>query len=420
MTHLLPTINAAEFTYKLPTECIAQYPLQQRDAAKLLCAYAQDQSIIHSSISELPKHLPQGSLMVMNDTRVIHARLAMQKTTGGAAEVFVIDPVEGIAPALALQQQEKTQWHCLIGGRNIREGSVLLGGNEHIRLEAHILSLVENKARIEFHIQPSSLNFAQVLELLGSVPLPPYMKREAESRDEERYQTVYARHEGSVAAPTAGLHLTEDLLRRIDERSVQRVQLTLHVGLGTFQPMQVQDAREHDMHRERIIVGRQALTQLYNFYSNAHADEGKLVCVGTTSLRSMESLYWLGVKIVQGEITLDTDLSQPLDVEQWDAYRLSGVISQAISPQQSIGALLHLMDSQHIDSLSAFTKLMIVPGYEIRTCNVLMTNFHQPNSTLLLLVAAFLQGDFWRKVYDAALKNEYRFLSYGDSSLLFR
>lgn len=425
----IPTIHVQDYRYTLPKERIAVYPLAERDASKLLVANMRintpvDQQVRHSTFRYLAEEIPAGALLIANDSRVIAARIPMQKSSGGGAEILCLQPVSPSPDhALTLQATKRCQWQCMIGGRKINVGDTLATARESITLTATIIAKDGTEAMVEFSWQPAELTFAEMLERLGHIPLPPYIKRDDDDSDKQRYQTVYAVHDGSVAAPTAGLHFTERVLEDLANKGVRRTHVTLHVGAGTFKPMDGTEAHEHTMHEERIFVGREVIAQIAAQLEQwEHNREMPVVAVGTTSVRTLESLYWWGVRL----LTFDADARErdTLEIRQWDAFRLHHTLGGKLpSSSAALEAVLDWMQSKHTDVLTGETQIMIAPGYTFAICQGLITNFHQPESTLMLLVAAFLtvNGDSkWRMVYDAALTNNYRFLSYGDSSLLWR
>lgn len=421
-TFSVPVVSAADYVYDLPPERIAVHPLPERDQSRLLVADITTGTITHRSFTELPEELPSGALLVMNNTRVITARILMHKTSGGAAEVLCLSPVQpGPDPALALQAGSPCQWRCMIGGKRIREGSVLecdiaRSGDSPLTLHAVVLEREGTEAIVEFSWQPAALSFAAILDMAGLLPIPPYLKRDAEPDDTQRYQTVYAELPGSVAAPTAGLHFTDSVLQQLRDKGIHTGQVTLHVGAGTFQPLQSDEVAEHQMHREYISVSRSTIEQLHThcLQREQNPAEYPIVPVGTTSVRTLESLYWFGVRLLLHDG--DAHRRPELDIEQWDAYRLE--VSPRIPVAHALEALLQWMDTHELDAVTGGTRILIVPGYGFALCDALVTNFHQPNSTLILLVAALMGQSLWRRVYDEALAHEYRFLSYGDSSLL--
>ncbi|MBS1914806.1 MAG: S-adenosylmethionine:tRNA ribosyltransferase-isomerase [Bacteroidetes bacterium] len=399
-----------DFTYQLPEEKIAAYPLQQRDASKLLI---YQKGVIKEDVyANIAEHLPENSLLVFNNTKVIEARIPFKKPTGASIEIFCLEPhVQYKDITSAMATQKKVLWKCLIGGASkwkpgqVLEKRIIAEKNEFILCASYIEKLTDCFI-IELSWQPENLSFAEILHYAGSVPLPPYIKREVAESDTERYQTIYAKHDGSVAAPTAGLHFTNSIFQELTGKNIRREFVTLHVGAGTFKPVKTETIQEHDMHVEFIEIRS---STLHTLIENS---EGTIISVGTTSLRTIESLYWLGLKCIK-----NPDIKpEELVVHQWDAYELH---SDSISAKTSLQSLLSWMGKNKIEKLITKTQLLIVPGYTFRVAKILVTNFHQPQSTLLLLVAAFI-GDDWKKVYDYALNNNFRFLSYGDGCLLFR
>ncbi len=393
-----------DFVYELPDERIAKFPLAERDQSKLL--YYKSGSIADHTFTDLPGLLPDGSLLVFNDTKVVQARLLFRKETGGIVEIFCLEPVKPYAEVqLAMQQTGHSTWKCLVGNnKRWKEGKLYLhfeGGTLTAEREAH----QNGHFLINFNWEPAELTFAEVLERCGKLPLPPYLNRDLTPEDRTRYQTVYANQEGAVAAPTAGLHFTDRVLEAIKAKGMRTAYLTLHVGAGTFKPVKADVMEAHEMHAEQLYLTKPVLEQLL-----AHLQQGKpIIPVGTTSMRSLESIYWLGVKVLQQPDLLQ----QELHITQWFAYETIHLPE----PPEAIKALLAYMANYNTDHLHASTKIIIAPGYSFKICSGLVTNFHQPESTLLLLVSALI-GENWRKVYQHAMDNNYRFLSYGDSSLL--
>ena len=399
-------LSIHDFTYQLPPERIAAEPLPNRDQSRLL-VWRKGQ-ITDQHFYDLPAELPANSLLIFNDTKVVRARLFFQKPTGGVVELFCLEPVaphRAIEPAM--QQTGSCVWKCLVGnGKRWKSGPITLAFTTHEQLAlltAERLETGDGYALIQFSWEPAALPFAEVLRAAGHLPLPPYLHRDDTDVDAVRYQTVYAAHEGAVAAPTAGLHFSEAVFDDLASRGITTGRVTLHVGAGTFQPVKADLMAGHAMHGEPINVEASLVRQLL-----AHT-EGPIIAVGTTSLRTLESLYWLGALLMQNS---DADLGA-LHVHQWQPYESS---PQPTTPE-ALEALLAYLEAKDQDSLHATTQLLIAPGYQFRVVQGLITNFHQPESTLLLLVAALL-GPEWHRVYDHALQHDYRFLSYGDSSLL--
>jgi len=404
-------IDISNYTYPLPEERIAKFPLAERDASRLLCY--RGGSIGHRVFRELPEVLPPGALLLFNNTRVIHARLAFRRPTGARIEVFCLEP---LAPAVHLQSlssETPVTWKCLIGNNKKWKEAELSIQIETpagpVRLFAERRERREDAFSVRFRWDRPGISFGELLHYAGLIPLPPYLNRDTTPADEERYQTVYARHEGSVAAPTAGLHFTGRVLDDLQRRDIATAFVTLHVGAGTFQPVKAERLEDHHMHEEQIAVPRAIIETLL-----LAVREGRpIIPVGTTSMRTLESLYWLGVKSRQFTAGNSQPAAAGIHVSQWDPYTLSGSLSAAEALEQ----LLEALDRQGLDMLRGPTQLLIAPGYTFRLSQGLITNFHQPRSTLLLLIAA-LVGDDWRRIYEYALAHDFRFLSYGDSSLL--
>ncbi|MET4106480.1 S-adenosylmethionine:tRNA ribosyltransferase-isomerase [Hymenobacter sp. UYP22] len=398
-------LSIHDFTYQLPPERIAPEPLPNRDQSKLLL-YQQGR-IYDRQFRELPELLPAGSLLVFNDTKVVRARLFARRPTGGIVELFCLEPVaphRAIEPAM--QQTGNCVWKCLVGnGKRWKEGAVTLEfevQGQAATLAAQRVEQHDGYALIRFSWEPAQLPFAEVLRGAGHLPLPPYLNRADTEVDAVRYQTVYAAHEGAVAAPTAGLHFSDTVLANLAQRQISSAQVTLHVGAGTFQPVKAEQMDGHTMHGEPISVTAATLRQLL------HQVPQPIIPVGTTSLRTLESLYWLGARLLQ-----QPEAEPDWHVQQWQPYE--GQVE--VSADQALQALLHYLERTGSELLHATTQLLIAPGYRFRLASGLITNFHQPESTLLLLVAALI-GPQWRTVYEHALSHNYRFLSYGDSSLL--
>lgn len=399
-------IRIENYTYQLPDELIARYPLQERDASKLLVwEQGNIQEDIYRNIAD---YIPARTLMVFNQTKVVHARLLFQKTTGSSIEVFCLEPHEQYADVqTAMLQKGKVYWNCMIGGAaKWKPGMVLTITHQDpaFVLSASIVARRPGNFTLELSWDNHDLSFAEILHYAGKVPLPPYLHREAEAGDEDRYQTIYARDEGSVAAPTAGLHFTPEVMDRLREKHIDTAFVTLHVGAGTFRPVKTETMAEHDMHAEWIDVHADLVEAILN-----HLDTG-IVAVGTTSMRTLESLYWIGFKLYHN---LQPDLAG-IAVSQWDPYDLT----ESLPAKDALQAILDWMQQNNTKHLITRTRILIAPGYTMRMVKGLVTNFHQPQSTLLLLVAA-MTGDNWRTIYDHALQCNYRFLSYGDGSLLW-
>ncbi|WP_133271960.1 S-adenosylmethionine:tRNA ribosyltransferase-isomerase [Hymenobacter radiodurans] len=400
-------LSIQDFTYDLPPGRIAPEPLPNRDQSRLL-VYRGGQ-ISDQRFHDLPSQLPPGALLVFNDTKVVRARLFCHKPTGGIVELFCLEPVSphrAVEPAM--QQTGSCIWKCLVGnGKRWKSGPVQLAftaGEQSAMLTAERVEAAEGYSLIQFSWEPAALPFAEVLRYAGHLPLPPYLNREDTDVDAVRYQTVYAANEGAVAAPTAGLHFSDSVLSDLTACGFQTARVTLHVGAGTFQPVKAELMAGHAMHGEHFVVEAAVLRQLL-----AHAPQ-PIIAVGTTSLRTLESMYWLGAKLANQ--SADASATE-LHVAQWQPYEEA----TAVSFTEALEKLLQHLESTGTSFLRATTQLLIAPGYQFRVVNGLVTNFHQPESTLLLLVAALIGPD-WRQVYDHALAHDYRFLSYGDSSLL--
>lgn len=407
-------IQIADYAYELPDERIAKYPLAERDSSKLL-VYDHG-TISHCTFRDLPQLLPEGSLLVMNNTRVIQARLHFHKATGALIEVFCLEPALPHDYVLMFQQTGQCVWHSLIGNaKKWKEGSL----QREISVDGKQLMLEVEKLAddlVRFTWPSDEITWAQILDACGELPIPPYLNRATEANDLNTYQTVYSKVKGSVAAPTAGLHFTPAVLEALDKRGIHRAELTLHVGAGTFKPVKSERIEGHTMHSEWIYVPRAVVAALI-----AHG--GECTAVGTTSVRTLESLYYIGVKILQNPDVTEDDLK----VGQWEPYETPAkpavdLSTGADSPQTDtllcLQAILGWMDRHHLDALHTSTQIIIAPGYSYHIVRRMITNFHQPQSTLLLLVSAFVGDARWREIYQYALQNDFRFLSYGDSSLL--
>jgi S-adenosylmethionine:tRNA ribosyltransferase-isomerase len=401
-------ISISDYTYALPEEKIAHHPLADRDASKLLIY--EKEKIREDIYRSIDSYLPADSLLIFNNTRVIEARLLFQKTSGGMIEIFCLEPGEEYADVTTgMLQQGKVKWKCLIGGASKwKAGQVLQKiipyRNENIILEAHYIAKQSDCFIIELQLTHADLSFAEVLHIAGLTPLPPYIKRDAETTDKERYQTVYAEQDGSVAAPTAGLHFTPAIFEKLQQKNMQHSFVTLHVGAGTFKPVKSETMQEHEMHAEFIDVPKETIAQLLTYTSNT-------IAIGTTSARTIESLYWMGIKtIINPAITADQ-----LQLSQWEVYDVLQQYNYTVT--EALKSLLKWMEKKNLQRLFSKTQILIAPGYTFKIIKGLVTNFHQPNSTLLLLVAA-LVGDDWKKIYAYALENDFRFLSYGDGCLI--
>ena len=399
-------IQIKNFIYNLPDERIAKFPLATRDNSKLLL-YRHGE-VTEDVFHNIAQYLPKGALMVFNNTKVIQARLHFRKETGALIEVFLLEPYMPADYEQMFQTTGHCSWLCMIGNlKKWKEGTLKrtfdVKGKE-VTLVAERKEDVHKSYRVDFSWDASDVSWAELLDAVGELPIPPYLNRETQESDKTTYQTVYSKIKGSVAAPTAGLHFTPEVLADIDRHGIDREELTLHVGAGTFKPVKSEEIQDHEMHTEYICVHRQTLEKLIRH-------EAKAIAVGTTSVRTLESLYYIGVKL---EKTLDLS-EEELHVCQWEPYE--NAVAKPITPIKAIENILAYLDKHGLSALHASTQISIAPGYEYNIVKMLVTNFHQPQSTLLLLVSAFVHGD-WRKIYDYALAHDFRFLSYGDSSLL--
>lgn len=404
-------LSIENYNYVLPEEKIAAYPLEKRDESKLLIY--KNEKIKEDVYKNIIHHLPDKSFLVFNDTRVIKARLLFQKPSGGVIEIFCLEPYEDINDyAVILQKKEKIKWKCMIGGASkwkekFLEKNIVID-NKEIKLQASLTEKISDAYIVELSWNPGAYSFAEIMEQAGDTPLPPYIKRKAEEADATRYQTIYSKLEGSVAAPTAGLHFTPGIFSSLKEKNIETGFVTLHVGAGTFKPVKSATMEGHVMHAEWIDVSTQFIEELIN-----NIEEGEIICVGTTSVRTVESLYWMGVK---AKLDPDTSMAN-IGIKQWEVYedRFANNIS---SPKEALTSLLQLLKRENTKTLFIQTQIIIAPGYQFKLTRGMITNFHQPKSTLLLLVAA-LTGEKWRTIYEYALENDFRFLSYGDGCLIF-
>jgi S-adenosylmethionine:tRNA ribosyltransferase-isomerase len=402
MEHLL----IDNYDYNLPEEKIAKYPLEQRDQSKLLVW--KNGSITDNTFCNLPDLLPGNSLLVFNNTRVIRARLLFHKLTGATIEIFLLEPHSPSDYAQNFQQTNSCSWYCVVGNlKKWKSGQLIMPvpvNGQTVNLTAENTGNNTISQIICFTWDNSSVNFSDLIEAAGKIPIPPYLHRESEESDIVRYQTVYSKIKGSVAAPTAGLHFTDKVFESLKTHKIKVAETTLHVGAGTFQPVKSNEVSDHEMHTEHMVISRSFIEQLINH-------KGKIIAVGTTSVRILESLYWLGCKII-GQPTLPID---QLTVLQWEPYKQENEISK----YDSLKALLGYMVHGNITYVNASTQIIIVPGYSFKITDGLITNFHQPKSTLLLLISAYV-GEDWKTIYNHALNHNYRFLSYGDSNLYLK
>ena len=396
-------ISTGEFDYHLPEERIPKYPMSERERSNLL-VYRQG-DIEKDVFENISQHIPSDYLMVYNNAKVVYARLPFRKETGAAIEIFCLEPFRPADYAQAFQQTQSVTWKCLVGNLKKWKGQVLKNtlkmGETQVELHARLVNRGKEYVTVEFTWDQSTVNFGQILDLMGKVPIPPYLKRESEPLDKQRYQTVYSKVKGSVAAPTAGLHFTGPVLEELRGKGVADTEVTLHVGAGTFQPVKAETIDQHTMHIEHFEVSLDSLDKLIGHYP-------RILPVGTTSLRTLESLYWIGVKLEDSFGENDVIM-----LDQWEHTRLEKDIP-VVQALQNVKNYLNRTQQQY---LQASTRIMIAPGYPFKITRALITNFHQPKSTLLMLIAAFV-GDDWKKIYDYALNHDFRFLSYGDSSLL--
>ena len=408
MLESLRKIHIEVFNYPLAVEQIAQFPLELRDKSKLLVF--KNNVISEDTFSNIASHLPADSLLITNETRVVHARLIFRKPSGSQIEIFCLEPVKPTNDIqLAFQQTESCTWKCLVGNaRRWKLGPLELlskiEGNP-VRLVASLSDRDETAFYIHFEWTPSTLTFAQILEHFGKIPLPPYISREASENDNTRYQTVFARNDGSVAAPTAGLHFTPEVLSALALKNIKTDSVTLHVGAGTFQPVSSETIGDHHMHFEQVIVPARLLKEIIS-YKNKH-----ITLVGTTTVRTLESVYWQGVKWLRHPAE-----NPVMHIEQWDPYLT--IPEKPVSTEEALHCVINTLERFGMAELHGETSLMIAPGYTYHIPDAIITNFHQPKSTLLLLVAAFI-GESWKDAYKYALSNNFRFLSYGDSCLFF-
>ncbi len=397
-------ISIEDYDYDLPEGRIAQYPVEERDMSNLLVYREGD--IGKDIFRNLDQHIPSGSLLVFNNTRVIRARLLFRKESGAAIEILCLEPLSPVDYQMSLGSAEPVEWKCIIGNlKKWKNGQLTLSyyiNKKQYNLTAEKVCKEGEAWRIRFSWDSPLACFGEVIEAAGHIPLPPYLNREDEEDDNIRYQTVYSSVKGSVAAPTAGLHFNERVLDKLRKNKVKLAELTLHVGAGTFQPVKTKNIIDHEMHCEHFYISTDTIQLLID-------NLGKIIPVGTTSVRTLESLYWLGVKVSENK----TDYNGSLSLDQWDAY----TIESSISAEESLKHLLKMMKAENISILEASTSIIIIPGYKFRIINGMITNFHQPKSTLLLLISAWI-GDKWKEVYKYALDNNFRFLSYGDSSIL--
>ena len=397
-------IHIRDYDYPLPDERIAKFPLSQRDHSKLLVYRHGD--ISEDTFFNLPTYLPQGALMIFNNTKVIQARLHFRKQTGALIEVFLLEPASPADYEQMFQTHHSCQWHCLVGNlkkwKNGTLSRTFQVGENNVTLSAEYIEEERTSHRIRLSWDNQNVSFAEILDAVGELPIPPYLNRDTQESDKTTYQTVYSKIKGSVAAPTAGLHFTEAVLADIDRHGIERDELTLHVGAGTFKPVKSEEIEGHEMHTEFIAVHRDTIQRLI-------AHNAEAIAVGTTSVRTLESLYFMGLKAMANPDISEEDMH----VNQWEPYETQ----TDVTPLESLKALDSYLERHNRSTLHSSTQIIIAPGYDYKIVKMLVTNFHQPQSTLLLLVSAFVKGD-WRHIYDYALDHDFRFLSYGDSNLL--
>jgi S-adenosylmethionine:tRNA ribosyltransferase-isomerase len=397
-------IKIEDYNYPLPDERIAKFPISRRDQSKLLI-YNKG-SISQDVFYHLPNYLPSDTLLVFNNTRVIQARLHFRKKTGALIEVFLLEPAVPTDYEQIFQARSHCSWYCIIGNlKKWKEGDLQkimdIHGKE-ITLTVRRQEMHQTSYKVDFEWNDNSISFAEIIDAVGELPIPPYLNRNTEESDKITYQTVYSKIKGSVAAPTAGLHFTQEVLDAIDQKQIIREEITLHVGAGTFKPVKSKEIEGHMMHTEFFSVKKTTIEKLIQYHASA-------IAVGTTSVRTLESLYYIGCKLANNP----EYSSELLHVDQWEPYD----IHYQLSPIEALQQIMDYMERNHLNVLQADTQIIIAPGYDYKIVKMLITNFHQPQSTLLLLVSAFVNGD-WRRIYDYALANDFRFLSYGDSSLL--
>ena len=399
-------IDLKQYDYNLPPDRIAQYPASERDLSKLLIY--KDNIISGDIFRNIDKYLPSGSLLVFNNTRVIRARIMFRKDTGAAIEVLCLEPLAPAEYSLSFGSKEPVEWKCMIGNlKKWKSGIVQTTyafNGKHYELSAKRVQQEGDAWRIRFEWGSSGISFGELIDSAGQLPLPPYLERETEPDDLERYQTIYSRFNGSVAAPTAGLHFTPQIMAKLKAEGVATTEVTLHVGAGTFKPVKSGSISEHEMHCEHFTVTEETLESLIEY-------QGKIIPVGTTSVRTLESLYWLGIKLMKHP----SDGPVELVLGQWEAYDSDTIVP----PAESLRTILNYMRANDLKELAASTSIMIIPGYEFRIIKGMITNFHQPMSTLLLLISAWVKEN-WKDIYRYAFENNFRFLSYGDCTLLFR
>ncbi len=424
INNIAQSINLTEFDYDLPKEIIAQFPLENRSDSKLIKVEKSSRQITHHNFYNLPELLNDNSLLIVNNSKVIQARILLNKPSGGKIEFLLLDSVyPSLDPQITLKETDKLIWKVIIGGKRAKVGLTIITLFNDTQINFKLLEKEGNEGLLEINLldkngNKNSIPFGEILEQLGKIPLPPYMDRENIENDKESYQTVYAKYDGSVAAPTAGLHFTEDIMQKLkDDKNIDINSITLHVGAGTFSPIKDENIENHLMHTEKITVSLELIKQL----KSKIIENKNIIAVGTTSTRTIESLYWLGCKILLGK-TPNLNNFDEVIINQWDAYLISEElknIGKSINTLEALESIINYIESKRLKHINCATQLLILPSYEYKIINVLVTNFHAPKSTLILLVSAYLGIELWREYYNQALKNDYRFLSYGDSSILF-
>lgn len=398
----ISNIDPKQYTYHLPEELIAKFPSEERGKSRMLAF--KNRHISHHLFSDINNFIDDGSLLMFNNTKVIPARLLFYKETGALIEVFLLEPVlPSRIMSEAMNAKREVTWKCMIGNaKKWKDGQVLEKavsiGQEQVKISAEI---TDRKAQlVTISWSEDSFSFSEIVEAMGKVPLPPYINREVDHNDSERYQTVYSKIDGAVAAPTAGLHFTQEIIDSLSDKNIKTDEVTLHVSAGTFQPLKAENLEDHPMHSEQIIISRQNLQNL--------TEASTIIAVGTTSMRTLESTYWYGVQLIE-------EKDSPFFVKKLSPYQKDNLPTK----KEAFQAVIAQMDQLSTDVLVGETEIFIFPGYDFKVCDGLVTNFHLPGSTLILLVAAFI-GDHWKEVYNEALANKFKFLSYGDSSILFR
>jgi len=398
----ISNINIQDYNYNLPDEKIAKYPLKDRENSKLLIY--DNGNISEKKFKNITDLISENELLIFNNTKVIQARLNFKKETGAKIEVFCLEPIEPSDYNLIFQSTKSCKWKCIVGNlKKWKKGNIsfdYIDKNIVTKVYATKLSSENDSHTIEFSWNNENISFADILEKNGEIPIPPYLNRKSEESDLTRYQTIYSKHKGSVAAPTAGLHFSEETLKKLNKKGVKIDNITLHVGAGTFKPVKTSSIINHEMHTEHFSVTKNLLENILN-------NIGKIIAVGTTTVRTLESIYFLGLKLQNNSKTINFHISQ------WEVYNFE----KKISVKDAIKNIINFMNINDIEIINASTQIIIVPGYKFMIVNKLITNFHQPKSTLLLLISAFVNED-WKSIYKFALENNFRFLSYGDSSLL--